>query len=81
MNKDNFVKYLNEHNIQYNENMLNQLDVYANFLLEYNRHTNLTAIRNIEDIYLKHFLDSVLLLVNFDIENWCRISRAYIKNI
>ena len=73
MNKDNFVKYLNEYQIKYNDDILKKLDIYANFLLEYNSHTNLTAIRNIEDIYLKHFLDSILLLVKFDIEKNAKI--------
>lgn len=73
MNKDNFINFLIDNNVQYDENILKKLDIYANFLIEYNKHTNLTAIRNIEDIYLKHFLDSILLLVKFDIEKNAKI--------
>lgn len=67
MNKETFKKLLTENNISYNDDILNKLDIYANFLLEYNSHTNLTAIRNIEDVYLKHFLDSALILKYYDI--------------
>ena len=73
MNKDNFINFLIDNNVQYDENILKKLDIYANFLIEYNSHTNLTAIRNIEDIYLKHFLDSILLLVKFDIEKNAKV--------
>ncbi len=73
MNKDQFIKYLIDNNIQYNEEMLNQLDIYASFLLEYNSHTNLTAIRNIEDVYLKHFLDSILLIKNWNFNSSAKV--------
>ncbi len=73
MKINEFINYLDEYQIKYNDDILKKLDIYANFLLEYNRHTNLTAIRNIEDVYLKHFLDSILLLVNFDIEKNAKI--------
>ena len=39
---------------------LEQLDVYAEMLVEYNRHVNLTAITDPEGIEDKHFLDSLL---------------------
>lgn len=39
-----------------------QFCIYADYLLEVNAHTNLTAITNPDDIFLKHFLDSALLL-------------------
>lgn len=73
MNKDKFINYLDEYQIKYNDDILKKLDIYANFLLEYNSHTNLTAIRNIEDVYLKHYLDSILLLVNFDMKKNAKI--------
>ena len=73
MKINEFINYLDEYQIKYNDDILKKLDIYANFLLEYNSHTNLTAIRNIDDVYLKHFLDSILLLVNFDIEKNAKI--------
>ncbi|MCR4862934.1 MAG: 16S rRNA (guanine(527)-N(7))-methyltransferase RsmG [Ruminococcus sp.] len=38
-----------------------KLDIYAQFLVEYNSHTNLTAITEPEQILTKHFIDSILL--------------------
>ena len=59
MTNKEFLEKLNNLNISYNEEMLDKLDIYCDFLLEYNTHTNLTAIRNREDVYLKHFYDSL----------------------
>ena len=38
-----------------------KLEIYADFLVEYNQHVNLTAITDGEQILRKHFLDSFLL--------------------
>ena len=38
-----------------------KLDIYAQFLVEYNSHTNLTAITEPEQILTKHFIDCVLI--------------------
>lgn len=59
-----FIEELEKINITLNDNQLNQLEEYANFLLEYNKKTNLTAIRDIEGVYLKHFYDSLLITKN-----------------
>lgn len=61
MNKEEFIKELNKININLSTEQLNQLEIYKDFLIEYNTHTNLTAIKNPEDIYLKHFYDSLTL--------------------
>lgn len=47
--------------------LLDQLDVYAEFLVEYNQKVNLTAITDPVGISVKHFLDSLLLLAAADI--------------
>lgn len=44
------------------EQLLNRLDNYAQFLIEYNEKVNLTAITDPAEIAQKHFLDSLLLL-------------------
>ena len=62
MNINTFKNELSEINIDLNETQLNQLKTYCDFLIEYNKHTNLTAIKNEEDIYLKHFYDSLTLV-------------------
>ena len=62
MNKELFEIELNKLNIHLSEEQKKKLDIYANFLIEYNNHTNLTSITNIEDIYLKHFYDSITII-------------------
>lgn len=47
--------------IQLNEEQLKQFEIYLNFLVMYNEHTNLTSITEPNQIVIKHFLDSLLL--------------------
>lgn len=47
--------------IHLNDNQLEKFKIYMNFLLEYNLHTNLTAITEPGEIIIKHFLDSIIL--------------------
>lgn len=61
MNKEEFINEIENLGIVYTEEMLNKLNVYMNFLTEYNKHTNLTAIKEENDIYLKHFYDSLTI--------------------
>lgn len=44
-----------------------KFDIYAEFLVEYNKNVNLTAITEPEEILFKHFIDSVLMLKYADI--------------
>ena len=68
MKPNEFINKLNELNIKYTNDMLEQLREYYQYLKEYNSHTNLTAITNEEDVYLKHFYDSLTLtkVINFN---------------
>ena len=59
MNKEEFIKALKDLDIAINEVQLKQLETYYNMLIEYNSHTNLTRITEKEDVYLKHFYDSI----------------------
>ena len=61
MNKETFIEELKKIGINLNENHLEKLEIYINELLEYNKHTNLTAIKDRESIYLKHFYDSLTI--------------------
>ncbi len=45
-----------------NETQVNNLMKYLELLVEYNSHTNLTAIRDEKGIIEKHFLDSLLVM-------------------
>ncbi len=44
------------------EEQYRKFDIYADFLVEYNKNVNLTAITEPDEILVKHFIDSVLLL-------------------
>ncbi len=44
------------------EEMYRKFDIYAEFLVEYNKNVNLTAITDPVEIIYKHFIDSVLML-------------------
>ena len=61
MKIEEFIEKCKSLNLEVTEKKLNQLEIYAKFLQEYNEHTNLTAITNLEDIYLKHFYDSLTI--------------------
>ena len=49
--------------IQLSSRQLNALELYEQELLRWNEHTNLTAIREPEQIRIKHFLDSLTCLM------------------
>ncbi len=70
MNKEQFISALKELNITLTNTQLEQLETYCNFLLEYNTHTNLTAIRDSESVYLKHFYDSLTIVKAIDLNNY-----------
>lgn len=61
MNKKEFINALKELNISVTPLQLEKLDIYYNLLIEENKKYNLTAITNKEDVYLKHFYDSLTL--------------------
>ena len=69
MKKDEFYKEIEKLGISITPNMKQQLEEYANFLLEYNEHTNLTAIKTKKEVYLKHFYDSLTLKKIANLEN------------
>lgn len=70
MNKQEFINKVEELGINLTHEQLTQLDIYCNFLLEYNSHTNLTAIKEEEQVYLKHFYDSLTFLKAVDITKY-----------
>ncbi len=68
MTKEEFLSELSTNlNITLTKKQISELDFYAKFLLEYNEHTNLTAIKTLEDVYLKHFYDSLTIVKNVDL--------------
>lgn len=69
MNKELFIKELEKIGFNITEEQLNSLDIYCKFLLEYNSHTNLTAIKEEDQVYLKHFYDSITFIKAIDLNN------------
>lgn len=67
MNKEEFIKKLKELNINLTEEQIKQFEIYCDFLIEYNSHTNLTAIKEPNQIYLKHFYDSLTITKTIDL--------------
>lgn len=59
--REYLISGLNEIGVEYTEKKVDNLLKYLSMLLEYNSHTNLTAMRDEKLIVEKHFLDSLLL--------------------
>lgn len=65
-----------KYNIELSNEMLEKLSMYRDFLSEYNQNVNLTAITEPEEVAIKHFLDSLLLLnamENREIKELCDV--------
>ena len=61
MNKEEFVKEVENLDIKINEKILKNLDEYFNLLNEWNKKFNLTRIVEEKEVYLKHFYDSLAI--------------------
>ena len=61
MTQNNFIEELKKINIEITDDMLNKLEQYYEMLIEYNKVMNLTGITEKNDVYLKHFYDSLTL--------------------
>lgn len=61
MNKEEFVSELEKLGIELTGHQLISFNTYCDFLKEYNSHTNLTAITDDDQIFLKHFYDSLTI--------------------
>ena len=62
MNIETFIKEVEKLNISVTKENLASLAKYKDLLVEYNKKFNLTAIKSDEEIYLKHFYDSLTLI-------------------
>ena len=67
MNKKEFLEELSKLNIYLTEKQLNQLDKFYKLLISWNEKINLTTIIKEEDVYLKHFYDSLTLIKAIDL--------------
>lgn len=71
MNPDQFKTELAKHNLCLSDKQMQQYAMYYDLLIETNKNLNLTAITQKEEVYLKHFYDSIALALysekfNFD---------------
>lgn len=69
MNKELFIKEIEKLNINYDNDKLNKLDKYYNLLVSENKLYNLTAITEEEQVYLKHFYDSLTISKTINLTN------------
>ena len=65
MNPEQFVQELSKCNFKLNENQINQFNQYFTSLIETNKKVNLTRITEKDEVYLKHFWDSITPLFTF----------------
>ncbi len=61
MNINDFINELKKINIEINDYQLKQLNRYYELLVEYNEKMNLTGITEKNQVYLKHFYDSLTI--------------------
>lgn len=69
MNKEIFIQELNKLNIKITEEQLNKLELFYDLLIKWNDLINLTRITKKEDVYLKHFYDSLTLTKVVNLNN------------
>jgi len=69
VNKNEFLEALKNLNITPTEGQLKQLEEYYQLLVEWNEKINLTAITEEEQVYLKHFYDSLTVCKIIDLNN------------
>ena len=67
MNIETFIEEVNKLGINLTQTQLEQLEKYYNLLIEWNEKINLTRIVEKEDVYLKHFYDSLTLIKVIDL--------------
>lgn len=60
---------LKEEGFELSEDILKELEIYKDTLQEWNEFMDLTNIIEDEDVYYKHFLDSLLIMKYFDFED------------
>ena len=69
MKPETFYSLLDQQNINLTDRQKFQFERYFEFLVEWNEKINLTAITEKEEVYLKHFYDSIAPILQGLIEN------------
>lgn len=67
MNKEEFINEVNKLGISLDKEKLDKLDKYYELLIEWNNKINLTRVTQKEEVYLKHFYDSLTLIKAYNL--------------
>ena len=70
MTINDFIEELSNININPTKEQLNMLEKYYELLIEYNKVMNLTGITDKDQVYLKHFYDSLTIIKAVDLNNY-----------
>ncbi|MDO4963532.1 MAG: 16S rRNA (guanine(527)-N(7))-methyltransferase RsmG [bacterium] len=70
MNQNDFIIELEKIGICATKDKLDKLEKYYNLIIEYNKLMNLTAITDIDSVYLKHFYDSLTISKIIDLNKY-----------
>lgn len=76
MTQNDFIEKVKELGLEITEDKIYKLEKYYELLVSWNEKINLTAITEKEQVYLKHFYDSLTLtkMIDFNtVENFCDI--------
>ncbi len=73
MNKELFIEEVSKLEIELDDEKLSKLEEFYNLIIEWNEKINLTAITNKEDVYLKHFYDSLTLYKEVDLNKCIKL--------
>ena len=69
MTKEEFIELLASKGIVLSDKQIKQFEQYFSILVEWNEKMNLTAITKEEEVYLKHFYDSLTIAFDFEFNN------------
>ncbi|MCT4584729.1 MAG: 16S rRNA (guanine(527)-N(7))-methyltransferase RsmG [Peptostreptococcaceae bacterium] len=64
---------LDKLNIKYDDDIIDKFKIYKDLLIEWNEKINLTAITEENEVYIKHFLDSISCLLSDKIEENAKV--------
>ncbi|MBR3660408.1 MAG: 16S rRNA (guanine(527)-N(7))-methyltransferase RsmG [Bacilli bacterium] len=73
MTREEFILELQKININLTEEQLDKLDKFYQLLINWNEKINLTTITKEDDVYLKHFYDSLTLIKVIDLRENLKI--------
>ncbi|MFQ9893524.1 MAG: 16S rRNA (guanine(527)-N(7))-methyltransferase RsmG, partial [Emergencia sp.] len=71
--KETFVQKLEAQGIVLSTKQLQQFETYAKLLAQWNEKINLTAIVEENEVYEKHFYDSILPFLHMDMQCLCDV--------